>query len=116
VITAALGESEEEKLAMSLLSQLEQQGVDPDKVRLVFLAHRNGSKPKLVNAPVRSDAKITSGKDTLKLKDFQAGNVLSLQLATDHITGVVIVGIRLVARGLPPTSPDFPAPLLGKPK
>src|SRR5262249_21937833 len=49
--------------------------------------------PKFVNVPVRSDAKVVSGKETLQLKDLRTGSVVSLQLAADPITGLKIAEI-----------------------
>ncbi len=77
------------------------------------------NNPKLVNVPVRSDAKIVSGKErlqlpvsvakivsgketTLQLKDLRAGSVVSLQLEADRMKGFVIVGIGVVGIGIGP--------------
>jgi hypothetical protein len=70
------------------------------------------SLPKLVNVPVRSDAKIVKEtlqlgergfpsslqltKETLQLNDLRAGSVVSLQLAPYRNTGFGIVGIGVV--------------------
>ena len=49
-----------------------------------------------MNVPVRPDAGIVSGKETLQLKDLRAGSVVSLQLAADPMKGFEIVGIGVV--------------------
>jgi hypothetical protein len=69
-------------------------------------------RPKLVNVPVRSDAKIVKEKlqlreggwptslqltkETVQLNELRAGRVVSLQLAPDRTTGFGIVGIGVV--------------------
>jgi hypothetical protein len=50
-----------------------------------------------------------SGKEALKLKDLQRGQVVSLQLATDPATGLVIIGIRVVDKPVQKT-PEKSAP------
>jgi RNA polymerase sigma factor (sigma-70 family) len=102
VITA---EAVSDRAAGSLLKLLSfvvsDKEADKESVaRTVERAMRFVSKTqsKLVNIPVRSDAKITRGDKTLKLKDLQAGRVVSLQLAGDPDMGLVIVGIRVVER------------------
>jgi hypothetical protein len=54
--------------------------------------------PKLVNIPVRSDARITHGDKALQLKDLSTGRVVYLQLATDDATGLAIVGIQVMEK------------------
>jgi RNA polymerase sigma factor (sigma-70 family) len=71
--------------------------------------------PKLVNVPVRSDAPIMEGNNPLKLKDLQAGRVVSLELAADANMGLVIVGIRLVGRPATDPAPQ-PTPAHSRPR
>jgi RNA polymerase sigma factor (sigma-70 family) len=74
---------------------------EPDKVTAAQTVERalrfvSKNHPKLVNIPVRSDARIMHGDKVLKLKDLQAGRVVSLQLAADESTGLAIVRIEVV--------------------
>jgi RNA polymerase sigma factor (sigma-70 family) len=62
------------------------------------LAMRSASdrRPKLVNVPVRPDATITSGGKAMKLVELRAGRVVSLQLAGDPTSGLVVAGIQVM--------------------
>src|SRR5205823_5275604 len=61
-------------------------------------------RPTLSDTPVSPDAKVTSGRETRKLKDLRLGQVVSLELAANPGTGLVIVGIKVMDKPEGPQS------------
>jgi RNA polymerase sigma factor (sigma-70 family) len=98
------GEMVNEKSAASILMLLARRTsdkpLDADTVARAVehvLLSVSDKHPKVLNIPVRPDAAISDPDGAaIKLKDLRGGRLVSLQLAADPVSGLVIVGIQVL--------------------